>query len=184
MSSIVTPAAFLQINLSHRLQSRASPEENHTAQGTKKLIFIFRLRIKHSDTRDIGHRALYWAMLNSSLKTRLQNKRVHNKESLMFKKTEKFERNADEDITLLADTLDEVLKSGNSKTKEELEKIRGKAEGVLRDARSRSNGNTNLTQHARDAASQATDYVKENPWHGVGVGAAVGIVLGVLLGRK
>lgn len=102
----------------------------------------------------------------------------------MFKKTDKIERSADEDISLLADTLDEVLKSGNAKSKEEFEKIRGKAEGILRDARSRFNGNANLSQHARDAASQATSYVKENPWHGVGVGAAVGIVLGVLLGRK
>ncbi|WAT00049.1 DUF883 family protein [Rouxiella chamberiensis] len=102
----------------------------------------------------------------------------------MFKKTDKIERNADEDISLLADTLDEVLKSGNSKSKDEFEKIRDKAQGVLRDARSRFNGNTNLTQHARDAACQATNYVKDNPWHGVGVGAAVGVVIGVLLGRK
>lgn len=102
----------------------------------------------------------------------------------MFKKAEKIEHDASQDITLLADTLDEVLRSGNSKTKEELEKIRGKAEGVLRDARARFSGNTHLTQHARDAAHQATNYVKENPWHGVGVGAAVGIVLGVLLARK
>ncbi|EIC84363.1 DUF883 family protein [Serratia sp. M24T3] len=100
------------------------------------------------------------------------------------KKTDKIERDADEDISLLADTLDEVLKSGNLKSKEEIEKIRGKAEGILRDARARFTGNTNLTQHARDAANQATDYVKENPWHGVGVGAAVGLVVGILLGRK
>lgn len=102
----------------------------------------------------------------------------------MFKKTDKVERDIDQDVNLLADTLDEVLKSGGSKTKEELEKIRGKAEGVLRDARARFNGNSNLTQHARDAANQASNYVKENPWHGIGVGAAVGIVLGVLLGRR
>ncbi|NMP25977.1 DUF883 family protein [Rahnella sp. SAP-1] len=102
----------------------------------------------------------------------------------MFKKTDKVERDIDQDVNLLADTLDEVLKSGGSKTKEELEKIRGKAEGVLRDTRARFNGNSNLTQHARDAANQASNYVKENPWHGIGVGAAVGIVLGVLLGRR
>ncbi|MDR3433140.1 MAG: DUF883 family protein [Rouxiella aceris] len=102
----------------------------------------------------------------------------------MFKKTDKVERDIDQDVNLLADTLDEVLKSGSSKTKEELEKIRGKAEGVLRDTRARFNGNSNLTQHARDAANQASNYVKENPWHGIGVGAAVGIVLGVLLGRR
>lgn len=100
----------------------------------------------------------------------------------MFKKSEKVERDIDQDVTLLADTLDEVLQSSGAKTKDELEKIRGKAEGVLRDARARFSGNGSLKQHARDAADQATNYVKDNPWHGVG--AAVGIVLGVLLGRR
>ncbi|KAA8726325.1 MAG: YqjD family protein [Ewingella americana] len=102
----------------------------------------------------------------------------------MFKKSEKVERDINEDVTLLADTLDEVLQSSGAKSKDELEKIRGKAEGVLRDARARFNGNSNIKQHAIDAANQATNYVKDNPWHGVGVGAAVGIVLGVLLGRR
>ncbi|KAE9776605.1 DUF883 family protein, partial [Escherichia coli] len=27
-------------------------------------------------------------------------------------------------------------------------------------------------------------YVRENPWTGVGIGAAVGVVLGVLLSRR
>ncbi len=100
------------------------------------------------------------------------------------KKIDKIERDANEDISLLADTLDEVLKSGGSKSKVEIDKIRGKAEGILREARARFNGNGNLTQHARDAANQATGYVKENPWYGVGVGAAVGILVGVLIGRN
>jgi len=102
----------------------------------------------------------------------------------MVKKTEKLENSLDQDVTLLADTLDEVLKSSGSKTKEELDKIRDKAEGVLRDARSRFGGDVDLKQQARDKASQAVQYVKDNPWHGIGAGAAVGIVLGVLLGRR
>jgi len=64
------------------------------------------------------------------------------------------------------------------------DKIRDKAEGVLRDARSRFGGDVDLKQQARDKASQAVQYVKDNPWHGIGAGAAVGIVLGVLLGRR
>ncbi|MBF8043338.1 DUF883 family protein, partial [Klebsiella pneumoniae] len=31
---------------------------------------------------------------------------------------------------------------------------------------------------------RADDYVRENPWTGVGIGAAVGLVLGVLLSRR
>ena len=84
----------------------------------------------------------------------------------------------------MADTLDEVLRESGDKTKEELKELHSKAKGVLRDARARFNGSTSLTQHARDAVDQADSYVRDKPWQGVGIGAAVGIVLGVLLARR
>ena len=84
----------------------------------------------------------------------------------------------------MADTLDEVLRASGDKTKEELKELHSKAKGVLRDARARFNGSSNLTQHARDAVEQADSYVRDKPWQGVGIGAAVGIVLGVLLARR
>ena len=35
------------------------------------------------------------------------------------------------------------------------------------------------------AAAKATDtYVKDNPWKAVGIGAAVGVVLGMLINRR
>ncbi|AJJ64864.1 DUF883 family protein [Yersinia aldovae] len=100
----------------------------------------------------------------------------------MFKKSEKIERDLNQDVTLLADTLDDVLRSSGEKTKEELTKVRQNAEGVLRDARARFSGSTNLKQHARDVAGNADSYIRDKPWQGVGV--AVGIVLGVLLARR
>ncbi|TQI81840.1 ElaB/YqjD/DUF883 family membrane-anchored ribosome-binding protein [Serratia fonticola] len=102
----------------------------------------------------------------------------------MFKKTDKVERDIDQDVTLLADTLDEVLRDSGSKTKEELSELHSKAKGVLRDARARFNGSSSLTQHARDVVDNADSYVRDKPWQGVGIGAAVGIVLGVLLARR
>lgn len=42
----------------------------------------------------------------------------------------------------------------------------------------------NMTARGKVAA-QATDaYVKDNPWTSVGLGAAVGVMLGLLIGRK
>lgn len=102
----------------------------------------------------------------------------------MFKKSEKVERDLDQDVTLLADTLDDVLRSSGEKTKEELTKVRQNAEGVLRDARARFSGSTSLKQHTRDVAGNAGHYIRDKPWQGVGIGAAVGIVLGVLLARR
>ncbi|MBU9833630.1 DUF883 family protein [Rahnella perminowiae] len=101
----------------------------------------------------------------------------------MFKKKDKIEKNIDQDVTLLADTLDEVLQSAGDKSRDELDKIRSKAQGVLRETRARFNSEK-LSQQARDAAATANGYVKDNPWYGVGAGAAIGIVIGVLLGRR
>ncbi|MGF6192795.1 DUF883 family protein [Serratia sp. 2723] len=102
----------------------------------------------------------------------------------MFNKTDKVERNIDQDVNLLADTLDEVLRDSSSKTKEELHELHNKAKGILRDARARFSDSSSLTQHARDAVGNADSYVRDKPWQGVGIGAAVGVVLGVLLARR
>ena len=68
------------------------------------------------------------------------------------------------ELKSLSDTLEEVLSSSGEKSKEELSKIRSK--------------------QTRVAAARADEYVRENPWTGVGIGAAIGVVLGVLLSRR
>ncbi|MSE18772.1 DUF883 family protein, partial [Pantoea agglomerans] len=51
--------------------------------------------------------------------------------------------------------------------------------------RSRLNGGSNrVSQVARDASAQVDTYVHDKPWHGVGIGAAFGIVVGVLLASR
>lgn len=39
-------------------------------------------------------------------------------------------------------------------------------------------------QRAKDAAVATDDYVHANPWQAIGAAAAVGLVLGVLIGRR
>ena len=71
------------------------------------------------------------------------------------------------------------------KSKEELSKIRSKAEQALKQSRYRL-GETGdaIAKQTRVAAARADEYVRENPWTGVGIGAAIGVVLGVLLSRR
>ena len=38
-----------------------------------------------------------------------------------------------------------------------------------------------MSQAARDAGGHVDDYVREKPWHGVGIGAALGIIVGALI---
>ncbi|WP_312239462.1 YqjD family protein [Pantoea sp.] len=85
----------------------------------------------------------------------------------------------------LADTLEEVLSSSTEKSKGELDKLRHKARVALDSSRERlGESGERLAQTTREAAAKADDYVRENPWHGVGIGAAIGVVLGVLISRR
>ena len=85
----------------------------------------------------------------------------------------------------LADTLEEVLNSSTDKSKEELGKLRSKAESVLKDSRVRlSDTSEAIVKQPRETAARADEDVRENPWTGVGIGAAVGLVVGVLLSRR
>jgi ElaB/YqjD/DUF883 family membrane-anchored ribosome-binding protein len=89
------------------------------------------------------------------------------------------------ELKSLADTLEEVLNSSTDKPKAELEKLRSKAEGALKDTRARlSDAGDKLASQTKQIAGQADEYVRDNPWTGIGIGAAVGVVLGVLLARR
>ncbi len=39
-------------------------------------------------------------------------------------------------------------------------------------------------ERAREAARKTDDYVHQHPWQAVGLGAALGLVVGVLIGRR
>ncbi|WP_455819745.1 DUF883 family protein [Pseudomonas cerasi] len=85
----------------------------------------------------------------------------------------------------LADTLEEVLTTSGEKSKTELDKLRSKAQSALKDTRARlGDSGDRIAQTTREAADRADVYVRDNPWTSVGIGAAVGVVLGVLLTRR
>ncbi|MDR0218401.1 MAG: YqjD family protein [Enterobacteriaceae bacterium] len=89
------------------------------------------------------------------------------------------------ELQSLADTLEEIIGNAEGKPKAELEKLRNKAEKILQDARSvLHDASDKLTDQTKEIAGRADNYVRDNPWTGVGIGAAVGIVLGVLLARR
>ena len=88
------------------------------------------------------------------------------------------------DISQLADTLEEVLKSWGSDAKDEAETARKKAQALLKETRARLNGNNRVRQAASDAIGCADSYVHDKPWQSVGVAAAVGVFIGVLLNLR
>ena len=65
-----------------------------------------------------------------------------------------------------------------------LTKVFGKQK-ALDDVKKRvSQASDSYYYRAKQAVYRADDYVHEKPWQGIGVGAAVGLVLGLLLARR
>ena len=62
---------------------------------------------------------------------------------------------------------------------------RRRAAGSVESARARLvELEEDLKKRAQAVKEDATQYVQDNPWQSIGVAAAVGIVVGVLLGRR
>jgi ElaB/YqjD/DUF883 family membrane-anchored ribosome-binding protein len=67
----------------------------------------------------------------------------------------------------------------------EVREARERAEESLGQARARlETFEEELQAHAKAALDDADAYVRENPWQSIGIAAAVGLVLGLLIGRR
>ncbi|MEG3112518.1 MULTISPECIES: stress response protein ElaB [Pantoea] len=103
----------------------------------------------------------------------------------MVKETEPFETGLDDDLALLTETLEEVLKSSGDPADQKYIELKTKAEQALHDVKSRvSQASDSYYYRAKQAAYRADDYVHEQPWKGIGIGATAGLVLGLLLARR
>jgi len=89
------------------------------------------------------------------------------------------------ELQTLADTLEEVLNTSSEKSKTEIDKLHNKAQSALKNTRARlDESGARIVQTTREAADRTDVYVRDNPWTSVGIGAAIGVVLGVLLSRR
>ena len=68
----------------------------------------------------------------------------------------------------------ETVASARAKVQDSLDSAKAKLEAFGDDA----------TQQARAAVQAAEGYVRDNPWHALGVAALVGIALGLLISRR
>jgi ElaB/YqjD/DUF883 family membrane-anchored ribosome-binding protein len=63
--------------------------------------------------------------------------------------------------------------------------VRAKAEASLGIAKAKlSDAQTALLGRTRAAAKATDEYVHVHPWQAIGVGTAVGMVIGLLIGRR
>lgn len=91
----------------------------------------------------------------------------------------------DDDLVLLTATLEEVLKSSGDPADQKYIELKEKADQTLNEIKSRLEHTSDAWYcRAKKAACKANSYVSEKPWHGIGIGAAVGVVIGLLLSRR
>jgi len=96
-----------------------------------------------------------------------------------------YESRLDDDLTLLSETLEEVLRSSGDPADQKYIELKERAEQAINDVKARvSNASDTYYYRAKQAVYRADDYVREKPWQGIGVGAAAGLVLGLLLARR
>ncbi len=78
-----------------------------------------------------------------------------------------------------------LLKASANQGGEAMAAVRAKAEESLAIAKAKmADAQDALMERTRAAARATDDYVHENPWRAVGVAAGVGLVVGLLIGRR
>lgn len=95
------------------------------------------------------------------------------------------ESHLDDDLTLLSETLAEVLRSSGDPADQKYIELKQRAEQALLAVKERvSKASDSYYYRAKKTVCGADDYVHEKPWHSVGIAAAAGLILGLLLVRR
>ncbi|HUX30200.1 MAG TPA: DUF883 family protein [Thiobacillus sp.] len=89
------------------------------------------------------------------------------------------------DFKVVVADAEALLKATASQGGEKMAEIRAKAEESLRVVKHRMDEAQAALLVKTKAAAKATDvYVHENPWRAIGAAAGVGLVIGLLIGRR
>lgn len=89
------------------------------------------------------------------------------------------------DMKFLVSDAEEILRATAGVAGDKVSELRGRIADRLRDAKTRIDNAEELWLKRTRAAARATDdYVSENPWQAIGIAAAIGLLLGVIIGRR
>lgn len=89
------------------------------------------------------------------------------------------------DLKIVVADAEELLRATASQAGEKVGVARERIQASLASARVKLvEAERALAARTRQAAKVADEYVRENPWQAVGIAAAVGLVLGVLISRR
>ena len=89
------------------------------------------------------------------------------------------------DYKVLVSDAEELIKATASQSTEKITEARTRMQQALLDLKPRlANAEAVLKDKAREAAHAADEYVHDNPWVAMGAAAGLGMVVGLLIGRR
>lgn len=101
---------------------------------------------------------------------------------------DKMNQHKDKIVSELKSGVDDAegfLRAAASSTGEKAAELRDKATAALKRASEQlSDLQATVMEKGRDAAILTDDYVHENPWQAIGIGAAIGFLIGVVVARR
>jgi len=90
-----------------------------------------------------------------------------------------------EDLRLVVTDAEELLRATAGQAGEKVAEARARAAESIDAAKARiAQAGYAAAAQTREAAKVADDYVHDNPWAAVGVAAALGVVIGILIAKK
>ncbi|MCP5267448.1 MAG: DUF883 domain-containing protein [Zoogloeaceae bacterium] len=89
------------------------------------------------------------------------------------------------DMKIVIADAEEILRATANQAGEKVGELRERIQVRLRDAKIRlQDAEVALLDSTKAAARATDDFVHEHPWKAVGIAAAIGLTLGVLIGRR
>ena len=89
------------------------------------------------------------------------------------------------DFRAVMDDIDALMSATGNQAEGEAKALRARIRERLDDAKERlADAQHEALRRAKAAATATDDYVHDNPWQAIGVAAAIGLAVGVLIGRR
>jgi len=89
------------------------------------------------------------------------------------------------DFQILMSDVEELARITASQTGDKITELRGRVQRAVADLRPRmAELEIQLREKAKVAAATTDNYVHDHPWGAVGVSAGIGLIVGILIGRR
>ena len=89
------------------------------------------------------------------------------------------------DMKVVVSDAEEILRATAGVAGEKMTDLRERIGERLRDAKLRiADAEAALVDKTKATARATDDYVNDNPWQAVGIAAGVGLLLGIIIGRR